>query len=85
MQPKDKIYIAGHRGMVGIGYLARKTAERRIYQPRDQTSAELDLKNQRPRRPSSKRKDPIMFFWLPLKSAVSWPIIFTGANSCTTT
>ena len=45
MQPQDKIYIAGHRGMVGSA-LTRKLGKEGFTNLVTRTSAELDLKNQ---------------------------------------
>jgi GDP-L-fucose synthase len=45
MQPNDKIYIAGHRGMVGSA-IARKLQKEGFTNFVTRTSAELDLKNQ---------------------------------------
>jgi GDP-L-fucose synthase len=45
MQPKDKIYIAGHRGMVGSAIWRRLQKEGYTHLI-GRTSAELDLKNQ---------------------------------------
>ncbi|GGB08395.1 GDP-L-fucose synthase [Puia dinghuensis] len=45
MQPTDKIYIAGHRGMVGSA-LTRKLQKEGFTNLITRTSAELDLKNQ---------------------------------------
>jgi GDP-L-fucose synthase len=45
MEKKAKVYIAGHRGMVGSALLRKLTAEgftNLVYR----TSAELDLRNQ---------------------------------------
>jgi GDP-L-fucose synthase len=45
MQPNDKIYIAGHRGMVGSA-ITRKLKKEGFTNLVTRTSAELDLKNQ---------------------------------------
>jgi GDP-L-fucose synthase len=45
MQPKDKIYIAGHRGMVGSA-IWRRLQKEGYTNLIGRTSAELDLKNQ---------------------------------------
>jgi GDP-L-fucose synthase len=45
MEKSDKIYIAGHRGMVGSG-LERKLREEGYYNIVTRTSKELDLRNQ---------------------------------------
>lgn len=45
MQPKDKIYIAGHRGMVGSA-IARKLIKEGFTNLVTRTSSELDLRNQ---------------------------------------
>jgi GDP-L-fucose synthase len=45
MQPNDKIYIAGHRGMVGSA-ITRKLQKEGFTNFVTRTSAELDLKNQ---------------------------------------
>ena len=45
MQPKDKIYIAGHRGMVGSA-IWRRLQKEGFTNLIGRTSAELDLKNQ---------------------------------------
>jgi GDP-L-fucose synthase len=45
MQPNDKIYIAGHRGMVGSA-ITRKLKKEGFTNFVTRTSAELDLKNQ---------------------------------------
>jgi len=45
MQPQDKIYIAGHRGMVGSA-ITRKLQKEGFNNLVLKTSAELDLKNQ---------------------------------------
>ena len=45
MQPTDKIYIAGHRGMVGSA-IQRKLKQEGFTNFVTRTSAELDLKNQ---------------------------------------
>jgi GDP-L-fucose synthase len=45
MQPTDKIYIAGHRGMVGSAIL-RKLEKEGFTRLLTRTSAELDLRNQ---------------------------------------
>lgn len=45
MQPNDKIYIAGHRGMVGSA-ITRKLQKEGFTNLVTRTSAELDLKNQ---------------------------------------
>ena len=45
MQPKDKIYIAGHRGMVGSA-IARKLIKQGFTNLVTRTSSELDLRNQ---------------------------------------
>jgi GDP-L-fucose synthase len=45
MQPNDKIYIAGHRGMVGSA-ITRKLQKEGFTHLLTRTSAELDLKNQ---------------------------------------
>src|ERR1700761_60675 len=45
MQPGDKIYIAGHRGMVGSA-ITRKLQKEGFTNLLTRTSAELDLKNQ---------------------------------------
>ncbi|NQV77960.1 MAG: GDP-L-fucose synthase [Lutibacter sp.] len=46
MKTNDKIYIAGHRGMVGSG-LERKLREEGYHNIITRTSSELDLRNQR--------------------------------------
>jgi GDP-L-fucose synthase len=45
MQPNDKIYVAGHRGMVGSA-ITRKLKKEGFSNFVTRTSAELDLKNQ---------------------------------------
>ena len=45
MQPSDKIYIAGHRGMVG-GAILRNLKKYGYSNIIARTSAELDLRNQ---------------------------------------
>jgi len=45
MKQTDKIYIAGHRGMVGSG-LERKLSKEGYYNIVTRTSSELDLRNQ---------------------------------------
>jgi GDP-L-fucose synthase len=45
MQPTDKIYIAGHRGMVGSA-IVRKLEKEGFTRLLTRTSAELDLRNQ---------------------------------------
>src|SRR5690349_19208737 len=45
MQPKDKIYIAGHRGMVGSA-ITRKLRKEGFNNLVTRTSSELDLRNQ---------------------------------------
>ena len=45
MQPGDKIYIAGHRGMVGSA-ITRKLQKEGFTNFLTRTSSELDLKNQ---------------------------------------
>ena len=62
MNLNDKIYIAGHRGMVGSAILRQLKAEgysNFILR----TSSELDLRNQQAVANFLNRKNQIMFFW----------------------
>src|ERR1700679_3204012 len=61
MQPNDKIYIAGHRGMVGSAIWRRLQQEGYTHLI-GRTSAELDLKNQTATQAFFEKKRPDYFF-----------------------
>src|SRR5450631_2574208 len=61
MKKKDKIYIAGHRGMVGSA-IQRKLEQEGFKNLILKTSAELDLRNQQAVHDFFEREKPVYVF-----------------------
>ena len=66
MDKSDKIYIAGHRGLVGSA-IVRQLEERGFTNLLMRTHEKLDLTNQAAVKTSLHKKSLIMLFWLQLK------------------
>jgi GDP-L-fucose synthase len=64
MELSSKIYVAGHRGMVGSA-IVRKLRGEGFTNIITRTSAELDLRNQQAVTDFSPLKSRNMFFWPP--------------------
>ena len=82
MQTSSKIYIAGHRGLVGSALL-RKLQDAGYTNIVTATSAELDLRRQADVEGFFAEHRPDYVFLQLQKSAVSWRIIRTKPISST--
>ena len=84
MEKNAKIYVAGHRGMVGsaiVRELQRQGYDNLVLR----THKELDLTRQDQVEAFLPKKDRNMFFWLPQRWAVSWGMLQQRQTSCTIT
>ena len=68
MEKSGKIYIAGHHGMVGSA-IVRKLRDEGYENFIFRTSAELDLRSQQEVAAFFRKRNPDMYFLLPLKLA----------------
>lgn len=73
MEKNAKIYVAGHRGMVGSA-IVRELQRQGYTNIITRTHKELDLCRQEDVERFLQRKSPSMSFWQPPRSAVSLPI-----------
>ena len=79
MEKNAKIYVAGHRGMVGSA-IVRELQRQGYTNIITRTHKELDLTRQDAveeffaQSVSWRQKSPSMYFWQPPRSAVSLPI-----------
>ncbi len=85
MEKSAKIYVAGHRGMVGSAII-RKLKQLGYSNIVTRGSKELDLRRQEDVFGFfSQPKGLIMFFWLQLRLVAFMPIILSVLSSYTTT
>ena len=81
MNKSDKIFIAGHNGLVGSA-IVRALQTKGFHQLIYQRSTELDLRNQQQVNDFFALKKPAFVFYAPEKWGVLWPIIHTVPISC---
>lgn len=79
MNKESKIYVAGHRGMVGSA-IVRKLKQEGYVNVLTRPSAELDLVNQQAVNDFFRQKNRISFSWQLPGLAASWQIIPTGQS-----
>ena len=84
MELTDKIYIAGHRGMVGSA-IFRNLRSKEFSNIVTRTSAELDLRDQAAVNNFFAEEKPQYVFVAAARVGVSMPIIFTAPNLFTIT
>ena len=84
MDKNAKIYVAGHRGMVGSAIL-RELQRQGHTNIITRTHKELDLTRQDAVKPSLPRNSRNTSFWRRPRWAASWPTRKPWPISCTTT
>ena len=84
MEKNAKIYVAGHRGMVGSA-IVRELQRQGYSNIITRTHKELDLTRQDQVEAFLKRKSRSMYSWLPPRWAALWPTRMPWRILCTTT